>query len=156
MARAKTWRTYSGRVAAVVHPAREGTSSSRCLHATTGMPLGQVVLSDEMGCEQHPLTHYLDEGARGPTFVVPGRNAIHGPPSVDPAEQELHAPTLEPVISSPPEGEECIYRCHHHFNTYRWPIYVGETWAKKVANKNEVSSAMSGPSSIRYKHVEPD
>ncbi|KAG8216422.1 hypothetical protein J3R82DRAFT_6527 [Butyriboletus roseoflavus] len=80
----KAWGVY----AAVVHPTREETSSSRCLHASTDM-LGQVVLSDETGCEQRSLNHYLDEGARAPIFV--DRNAIHEPRSVDPAERELRA-----------------------------------------------------------------
>ncbi|KAG8216386.1 hypothetical protein J3R82DRAFT_6490 [Butyriboletus roseoflavus] len=133
MARSKTWRSYSGRVATVVHPTTEETSSTSCLRASMDMDvLGQVILSDETGCEQRSLIHYLDEGARAPTFV--DRNAIHKPSSVDPAEQELRAPFLQPVVSSPPEGEERSYRYYHPSNNPL--IYVGETWAKKVANKN--------------------
>ncbi|KAG8216388.1 hypothetical protein J3R82DRAFT_6492 [Butyriboletus roseoflavus] len=123
-------RVYSGRVAVVIHPTMEETSSSRCLRASTDM-LGQVILSDGTGCEQRSLIHYLDEGARGPTFV--DRKAIHEP--VDPAEQELRAPILDPQVSSPPEGEERGYRYYYHGPDSPL-IYVGETWAKKVANKN--------------------
>ncbi|KAH0834761.1 hypothetical protein J3R83DRAFT_10357 [Lanmaoa asiatica] len=136
------WRSYSGRVPVVVHPNTEGTPSRRCLDAGTDMS-GQVVLSDETGCEQRSLKHYLDEGARGPTFV--DRSAIHELLAEDPAQRDLRAPILEPVVSSPLKGEELVYRYYEDPRPNKWPIYVGETWAKRVANKNEVSSAKSNP-----------
>lgn len=127
------WRSYSGRVPAVVHPSREGMSSRVCPHASMDVS-GQVFLSDKMGCEQLSLIHYLDEGAHGPIFVE--RDAVQELLSGDPAERELRAPILEPVVSSPPEGEEHTYRYYDRSNPPKAPIYVGETWAKKVANKN--------------------
>ena len=148
MSHSGTWSVpYSGAVPVVVRPA--GEVVLRCLHPGTDS-LGQVVLSDETGCKQRSLDHYLDEGARGPTFVDSG--AVHGLLTEDPAERHLRAPILKPVVSSPPEGEELVCRYNHHQYPSESPIYVGETWVRKVANRDQhqVSSAISveGPSPI--------
>ena len=123
---------YSGTVPVVVRPV--GEVVPRYLYSGTDS-LGQVVLSDETGCDQRSLDHYLDEGARGPTFVDSG--AVHELVTEDPAERHLRAPILEPVVSSPPEGEELIYRYHHYQYRSEPLIYVGETWVRKVANKDQ-------------------
>jgi len=101
----------------------------------------QVTLPGATSREQRRLVHYLDEGARGPTFV--DRSAIHELLAEDPAERELRAPFLEPVISSPPEGEELIHR--YCVQDRKPPIYVGETWVKKVpvADKDEHKATVS-------------
>ncbi|KAF8551405.1 hypothetical protein OG21DRAFT_287686 [Imleria badia] len=152
--RRKSWGTYSGSVPVVVRPMSAGKvmPSQRCLHAVD-MTSGQVILSN---CEQHSLIHYLDEGARGPIFVDP--SVIHEFLAEDPSQRALRAPILEPVVSSPPEGEELVYRYHRH---PRKPlIYVGETWVKKVVNKDQhkVSAAMSssGPGPITLEYVKLD
>lgn len=124
--------SYSGSVSIVVHPAGE---AQHCL-SMSAPALDQVVLSDEMVCEQlSPVTHYLDDGARGPTFV--DRDAIQALLEEGPAKRNLRAPILNPVVSSPPKGEELVYR-YHIFSPSPWrqAIYVGETWAKKVAKKD--------------------
>ncbi|KAI9568061.1 hypothetical protein HD554DRAFT_2039155 [Boletus coccyginus] len=82
----------------------------------------QVILPGATSREQRRLIHYLDEGARGLTFV--DRIAVHELLAEDPAEREPRAPFLEPVVSSPPEGEELI---HRSYSQDRKPlIYVGE------------------------------
>jgi len=132
MPRPRSWGSYSGSVPVIVRPMGDALAPRRCLHGGADMS-GQVVLSGETGCEQRSLIHYLDEGAHAPTFV--DRSAIQELLDEGPAERELLAPILEPVVSSPPEGEELIYRYHAY---RRKPlIYVGETWVVKVANKNE-------------------
>lgn len=131
--RRKSWGTYSGKVPVVVRSISTGKVAPppRCLHARAMS--GQVVLSDETSCEQDSLVHYLNDGARGPIFVDP--RAIHEFLAEDPAQRTLRAPILAPVVSSPPKGEELVYRYHHQ---PRKPlIYVGETWVKKVVNKDE-------------------
>ena len=151
MPRPKLWGTYSGSVPVIVRPMGEAMPPRRCLHAGPDMS-GQVVLSGETGCEQRSLIHYLDEGARGPTFV--DRSAIHELLDKDPAERGLRAPILEPVVSSPPEGEELIHRYHAY---PRKPlIYVGETWVKKVANKDEHKATSAGPGPIVNQRIEAD
>ncbi|KAF8434604.1 hypothetical protein L210DRAFT_3649099 [Boletus edulis BED1] len=148
MSRTGSWATYSGSVPAVVRPIGEGTTRWRCFGPGADMS-GQVVLQGEKGCEQHSHSsiHYLDDGARGPVFVDP--SIIQELLAEDPAERELRAPILEPVVSSPPEGEEQVYRYYSRFDRRAPLIYVGETWAKKVAIRGEqkVSSV--------YKYVEP-
>ena len=129
MPRPRSWGRYSGNFPVVVHPIGGPTAPRRCFRAGAEMS-GQVVLSGETGCEQHSLTHYLDEDARGPTFV--DRSAIHELLDEDPAERGLRAPILEPVVSSAPEGEGLIHR--YYGFPHKQFIYVGETWVKKVAN----------------------
>jgi len=145
MPRPRSWGRYSGSVPVVVYPIGNAMAPRRCLHVGAEMS-GQVILLGETGCEQCSLVHYLDEGARGPTFV--DRSAIHELLDEDPAERALRAPILESVVSSPPEGEELVYR--YHVYPRKPLIYVGETWVKKVANKDEhkATSAMSEPGPI--------
>ena len=144
MWRPYSWEMYTGGVPVVVHPMTEITSSQRCPVDTSG----QVVLPDATGCEKRSSIHYLDEGARGPIFV--DSSALDEILAEDPAEQELRAPILESVVSSPPEGEELVYRYYHEFIPHKQPFYVGETWVKKVVKRDEhkVTLAMSD--------VEPD
>lgn len=127
--------SYSGSVPVAVYPEGEVMLPRHCHPGSTAIS-DQVVLSDEMECERLSVTHYLDEGARGPTFV--DRSAIQALLAEKPAERELRAPVLKPVVSSPPKGEELVYR-YHSTSTRKRPIYVGETWAKKVANKDQSS-----------------
>ncbi|KAF8122560.1 hypothetical protein EV363DRAFT_1554195 [Boletus edulis] len=135
MSRTRSWAMYSGSVPAVVRPiVDEDTTRWRCFGPGADIS-GQVVLQGEMGCEQHSSIHYLDDGARGPMFVDP--STIQELLAEDPAERELRAPILEPVVSSPPEGEEQVYRYYSHFYPRTPLIYVGETWAKKVAIRDE-------------------
>ncbi|KAG6379611.1 hypothetical protein JVT61DRAFT_10119 [Boletus reticuloceps] len=134
MPRTRSWAIYSGSVPAVVRPIGEDTTRWRCFGPGADMS-GQVVLQGEMGCEQHSSIHYLDDGARGPMFVDP--STTQELLAEDPAERELRAPILEPLMSSPPEGEERIYRYYRRPDPRTPLIYVGETWAKKVAIKDE-------------------
>jgi len=67
---------------------------------------GQAVLSDERSCSAASLVHYLDEGACGPVFV--DRTVVHELLVQDPGERKLRAPI--PAKTSPPQGEERIYR----------------------------------------------
>jgi len=129
-----SWATYSGSVPAVVRPIGEDTTQWRCFGAGGDMS-GQVVLQGEMGCERRSSIHYLDDGARGPMLVDP--STIQELLAEDSAERELRAPILEPVVSSPPEGEEQVFRYYHRRDPRTPFIYVGETWAKKVANRDE-------------------
>ncbi|KAF8122559.1 hypothetical protein EV363DRAFT_1456389 [Boletus edulis] len=136
MPRIRSCAMYLGGVPAVVRPIGEGTTWWRCFGPSADMS-GQVVLQGEKGCEQHSHSsiHYLDDGARGPVFVDP--STIQELLAEDPAERELRAPILEPVVSSPPEGEEQLYRYYCQFDPRMPLIYVGETWAKKVAIRDE-------------------
>ena len=121
---------YSGRTPVVVRPVDDAQVQHRCLQASR-----QVVMSDKTDCKQHSLTHYLSDGARAPTFV--DGNIVQKLRVQDPAERALLAPLLRPVISSPPKGEELIYHASTIPGSGRPPaIYVGETWAKKVAYRN--------------------
>lgn len=132
-----TGRLYSGHVPVVVHPATdEVTLLQRCLPAKM-VALDQVIFSDDTICKQPSLTHYLVDGARGPTFL--DHSIIPALLVEDPAQRSLRAPILKPVISSPSDGEERINR--YYTANPRFPIYVGETWAKKVARDDKVVSA---------------
>ena len=140
----KSWGTYSGKVPVFVRSIGEVTLPQRCHHAQDMWGQIVVILFGETKCEQnYSSIHYLDEDARGPIFVDP--SAIRKFLAEDPAQRGLRAPLLGPVVSSPPEGEELVYRYHHH--PHKPPIYVGETWVKKVAKKGErkVSGALPTP-----------
>ena len=126
-------RIYTASVPVIVRPVGDAQLPQRCLEASTD-PSGQVVMSDETDCKQVSLTHYLSDGARAPTFV--DGSVVQELRDKDPAERALLAPLLEPVTSSPPEGEELLYRSHTVSGTRLPMIYVGETWAKKVAYKD--------------------
>ncbi|KIK93067.1 hypothetical protein PAXRUDRAFT_536331, partial [Paxillus rubicundulus Ve08.2h10] len=65
------------------------------------------------GCPPISPTHYLYEGARPPTFVDCG--VIRETLNKDPAEHIYGiyvALSLEPAVTSPPEGEELVHRYH--------------------------------------------
>jgi hypothetical protein len=66
----------------------------------------------------------------------------------DPAEYDLLASFLEPVVTSPLEGEEPVHRYYRTPEGDRPLVYVGETWVKKVAHKDEYKIAqITGPNS---------
>jgi len=138
---------YSGTVPVVVRPIGADTTRWHCFGPGADM-LDQVVLQGEIDCERRSSIHYLDDGARGPMLVDP--STIQELLAEDPAERELRAPILEPVVSSPPEGEERVYRYYPHRDPRTPLIYVGETWVKKVAHRNEQKVSVSGRWYISY------
>ncbi|EGO03436.1 hypothetical protein SERLA73DRAFT_174912 [Serpula lacrymans var. lacrymans S7.3] len=73
--------------------------------------------------------HYLSDDARSPIFV----DALSAKDlqSKSAEERNLLAPLAKAQVVETEEGEDIVYKYH---DPYRWkyPIYVGETWTRKV------------------------
>ncbi|KAH7924499.1 hypothetical protein BV22DRAFT_1129798 [Leucogyrophana mollusca] len=78
--------------------------------------------------------HYLSADARTPTFV--DHSTIPDLLAETREERNLRAPLASHQIKVIPKGEEVILR---YFSGHQWryPIYVGETWVKKVLPRLE-------------------
>ncbi|KAH7919071.1 hypothetical protein BV22DRAFT_1134108 [Leucogyrophana mollusca] len=74
-------------------------------------------------------THYLSTDARTPVFVDPSE--IQDLLKLTREERNIRAPIVTPVVKVVSKGEEKIRR-YFSTNDLRYPIYVGETWVKKV------------------------
>jgi hypothetical protein len=137
-------RTYTGNVSVSVYPAPEAR-----LQRATGRLGGAEVVSQEQvvvastedcsdsECTLHTPVHYLSDDARAPTFVDGSLTSVRALLAKTPAERDLLAPLLEPVVSFPPEGEERVHRYYRVPEGHRPLIYVGETWVKKVTHRDE-------------------
>lgn len=73
--------------------------------------------------------HYLSDQAREPVFVDP--SDIADLRLMLPEERDLIAPLTHPSIKVFPKGEE-IPRRYFTGSDMRYPIYVGDTWVRKV------------------------
>jgi hypothetical protein len=137
-------RTYTGNVSVSVYPAPEAQLPRHCVRAAAATTVGgaeQVVMKstgeDHAGCALRSPVHYLASGARAPTFVDARKASMEALRAQTPAERDALAPRLDPAVSSPPEGEERVHRYYRVPEGHRPLIYVGETWVKKVAHREE-------------------
>ncbi|KAF8122592.1 hypothetical protein EV363DRAFT_1456411 [Boletus edulis] len=138
-------RMYAGNVSVSVYPAHEAQLLRRCVGATPGTSADhdgreQVVWTSSADRPDRALcspVHYLAGGARAPMFVDGNATSVEALHAKTSAERDALAPFLEPVTSSPPEGEERVHRYYRVPEGHRPLIYVGETWVKKVAYRDE-------------------
>ncbi|KAF8555514.1 hypothetical protein OG21DRAFT_1410837 [Imleria badia] len=114
----------------------------------TGNVSVSVVVGDSADCALRSPVHYLAKGARAPTFVDGGAAQVQALLSKTAAERDALAPLLEPVVSSPPEGEERVHRYYRVPEGHRPLIYVGETWVKKVAHSDDHKVTAPRPDTI--------
>ena len=146
----RSQRTYAGNVSVSVYPPYESRLPRHCMvRAATGVggvDSEQVVVgspsdSDQRqnaaDCAMRSPVHYLSRGARAPTFVDGGATRVQALLPKTSAERDALAPFLEPVVSSPPEGEERVHRYYRVPEGHRPLIYVGETWVKKVTHTDD-------------------
>lgn len=86
--------------------------------------------------EQEPVrstpVHYLSDTARQPVFV--DSSDIADLRLISPEERDLIAPLAQPSIKVFAMGEELPHR-YCTAGDMRYPIYVGDTWVKKVLPK---------------------
>ena len=75
--------------------------------------------------------HYLSDEARQPSFV--DVSDIDDLRLMSSEERDLIAPLAQPSIKVFPDGEQRGGRYFHASSMHK-PIYVGETWAKKVSS----------------------
>ncbi|KAG2068855.1 hypothetical protein BDR04DRAFT_733605 [Suillus decipiens] len=91
-----------------------------------------VVPTQEQEPVQSVPVHYLSDKARQPVFV--DLSDIADLRLISPEERDLIAPLAQPSIKVFFKGEELPYR-YCTGSDMRYPIYVGDTWVKKVLPK---------------------
>jgi hypothetical protein len=88
-----------------------------------------VIPTQKQGAVRSTPVHYLSDKARQPVFVNPSDIAdLH---LMLPEERDLIAPLAQPSIKVFAKGEE-LPRRYSNDPGMRYPIYVGDTWVKKV------------------------
>ena len=160
-------RTYTGNISISVYPAQDAQLPRQCLRsaarsgaagleASEEVVLGSGEHEDDLDCALRSPLHYLSEGARAPTFVDGSLMNLQALDAKTPAERDALAPLLKPAVSSPPEGEERVHRYYRVPKDHRPLIYVGETWVKKVAHRDEhrVSSPRRDAMSIMLAQIQ--
>ncbi|KAG0708003.1 hypothetical protein DFH29DRAFT_844028 [Suillus ampliporus] len=95
----------------------------------TGNASFSVIPIQNQRLAQSVPIHYLSDEARQPTFVK--LSDIADLRSMSPEERDLLAPFAQPSIKVFAEGEQLPHRYFTLTGPQR-PIYVGDTWAKKV------------------------
>ncbi|KAG2036006.1 hypothetical protein BDR03DRAFT_476378 [Suillus americanus] len=88
-----------------------------------------VIPTQKQEPAQSTPTHYLSDKARQPVFV--DSSDIADLRLMLPEERDLIAPLTQPVIKVIARGEE-VPRRYCAAADMRYPIYVGDTWVKKV------------------------
>ncbi|KIK44192.1 hypothetical protein CY34DRAFT_802892 [Suillus luteus UH-Slu-Lm8-n1] len=88
-----------------------------------------VIPTQKQGAMRSTLVHYLSDKARQPVFV--DSSDIADLRLMLPAERDLIAPHTQPSIKVFAKGEE-LPRRYSNANNMQYPIYVGDTWVKKV------------------------
>ncbi|KAG2135329.1 hypothetical protein DEU56DRAFT_901841 [Suillus clintonianus] len=88
-----------------------------------------VIPMQKQGPVRSTPVHYLSDNARQPLFV--NSSDITGLRLMLPEERDVIAPLAQPSIKVFPKGEELLHRYFIGTDMQR-PIYVGDTWAKKV------------------------
>ncbi|KAG2135328.1 hypothetical protein DEU56DRAFT_949282 [Suillus clintonianus] len=98
----------------------------RSLEGDAHMP---VIPTQKQEPVQSTLVHYLSDKARQPVIV--DWSDIADLRLMSPEERDLIAPLAQPSIKVFPKGEELLRRYFTGTDMQR-PIYVGDTWVKKV------------------------
>ncbi|KAG2346355.1 hypothetical protein BDR05DRAFT_779625 [Suillus weaverae] len=88
-----------------------------------------VVLAQKQGAVRSMPVHYLSDKARQPVFV--DSSDIADLRLMLPEERDFVAPVTQPSIKMFAKGEE-LPRRYFPSDNLRDPIYVGDTWVKKV------------------------
>ncbi|KAG2064707.1 hypothetical protein BDR04DRAFT_1122396 [Suillus decipiens] len=88
-----------------------------------------VIPMQEQGLVRSTPVHYLSDKARQPIFV--NASDIADLRLMLPEERDLIAPLAHPSVKVFAQGEERPRRYYAGAN-HRYPIYVGDTWVKKV------------------------
>ncbi|KAG1717470.1 hypothetical protein EDB19DRAFT_1260961 [Suillus lakei] len=88
-----------------------------------------VIPMQKQGPVSSTLVHYLSDKARQPVFV--DSSDIADLRLMSPEERDLIAPLTQPSIKVFAKGEE-LQRRYLNGADMRGPIYVGDTWVKKV------------------------
>lgn len=99
----------------------------RSLSGDANIP--SVIPAQEQGAMRSTPVHYLSDKARQPVFV--DSSDITDLRLMLPEERDLIAPLVQPSIKVFAKGEE-LPRRHSNGADMRYPIYVGDTWVKKV------------------------
>ncbi|KAG1751005.1 hypothetical protein EDD22DRAFT_251081 [Suillus occidentalis] len=99
----------------------------RYLHCDANIP--SVILMQKQGTVRSTPVHYLSDKARQPVFV--DSSDIADLRLMLPEERDLIAPLTQPSIKVFSKGEELPHR-YSNGNNMQYPIYVGDTWVKKV------------------------
>ncbi|KAG2036007.1 hypothetical protein BDR03DRAFT_961029 [Suillus americanus] len=88
-----------------------------------------VIATQKQGPVRSTPVHYLSDKARQPVFV--DSSDIADLRLMLPEERDLIAPLTQPSVNVFAKGEE-IPRRYFTSGDTRYPIYVGDTWVKKV------------------------
>ncbi|KAG0708012.1 hypothetical protein DFH29DRAFT_562124 [Suillus ampliporus] len=104
------------------------SSSKQARHRyLTGDTSLSVMPMQKQRLAQSTPVHYLSDEARQPTFVK--LSDIADLRQMSPEQRDFIAPFAQPSIKVFAKGEELTNR---YFTDMQRPIYVGDTWAKKV------------------------
>ncbi|KAG1750799.1 hypothetical protein EDB19DRAFT_1904196 [Suillus lakei] len=94
-----------------------------------------VIAMQKQGSVRSTPDHYLSDNARQPVFI--DSSDIADLRLMLPEERDLIAPLAKPSIKVFAEGEELPHSRYYPATDMRRPIYVGDTWVKKVLQKGQ-------------------